>query len=93
MQLSDINECSTRPCQNGGRCEDQVDGFQCRCANGYEGNVCQFSELLYMELQGIPQRSAPMYGNVEISFPGYIVLLEGNLCNFEEQIHDFDRYQ
>ena len=39
--LSDIDECSSNPCQNGGSCTDQVDGFICTCAAGYTGNACE----------------------------------------------------
>ena len=32
----DTNECSSSPCQNGGQCSDQVNGYICNCADGYE---------------------------------------------------------
>ena len=38
---SDINECASSPCQNGGQCRDTVNGFECEnCAAGYEGELC-----------------------------------------------------
>ena len=37
----DINECASSPCQNGGRCNDQVNGFTCDCADGYVGTRCE----------------------------------------------------
>ena len=39
--LIDFDECHSTPCQNGGTCEDQVNGFICLCADGYEGTQCQ----------------------------------------------------
>ena len=39
--LTDDNNCSPSPCQNGGTCEDQVHGFICLCADGYEGTTCE----------------------------------------------------
>jgi hypothetical protein len=45
---ADISECSSNPCQNGGRCTDQVNGYSCTCVAGYNGNRCQNSELLAM---------------------------------------------
>uniref|UniRef100_A0A673ZPH0 Protein eyes shut homolog n=1 Tax=Salmo trutta TaxID=8032 RepID=A0A673ZPH0_SALTR len=36
----DINECSSRPCQNGGICQDQVNRFHCNCPAGYFGTLC-----------------------------------------------------
>lgn len=34
---SDINECDSAPCQNGGLCRDRVGGFQCQCKPGFVG--------------------------------------------------------
>ena len=48
---SDINECISKPCRNGGTCTDKLDGYDCTCANGYAGSACQTSELCeYMRL-------------------------------------------
>ena len=40
LKLPDINECSSSPCQNGGNCTDQVNGYECNCTTGYEGTNC-----------------------------------------------------
>ncbi|KAA0719812.1 Protein crumbs -like protein 2 [Triplophysa tibetana] len=37
----DINECASKPCQNGGSCEDLVNGFMCLCADGFTGVQCE----------------------------------------------------
>ena len=37
----DIDECATIPCQNGGSCTDQVNGYTCNCVDGYYGNDCE----------------------------------------------------
>ena len=34
-------------CQNGGKCEDQVGGFKCKCAAGYEGTLCDGGKDFY----------------------------------------------
>ena len=39
--FSDINECSSNPCKNGGTCFDQVNSFRCVCQAGYAGKTCQ----------------------------------------------------
>ena len=39
--LTDFDECHSTPCQNGGTCEDQVNGFICLCDDGYEGSQCE----------------------------------------------------
>ncbi|XP_071622275.1 protein crumbs homolog 2 isoform X4 [Heliangelus exortis] len=38
--LTDIDECESQPCQNGGLCVDLVDGFLCHCLPGYSGVEC-----------------------------------------------------
>ena len=40
--LSDINECASSPCQNGGVCNNLVNQYSCDCAGtGYSGIHCQ----------------------------------------------------
>ncbi|XP_046746481.1 cubilin-like [Diprion similis] len=34
------DECARNPCQNGGTCEDLIDGYKCRCTEGWEGSQC-----------------------------------------------------
>jgi Notch-like protein len=38
---SDVDECDSNPCENGGRCLDQVNRFQCECLAGYVGEQCE----------------------------------------------------
>ena len=38
---TDTDECASGPCQNGGTCQDGVNGYACQCAPGYEGDHCQ----------------------------------------------------
>ena len=38
---SEIVECASDPCQNGGTCFEGVDGYLCQCADGYEGIHCE----------------------------------------------------
>ena len=39
--LSDINECDTDPCENGGTCANTMGSFTCTCAAGYDGDTCE----------------------------------------------------
>lgn len=32
-----IDECESEPCQNGGACEDAVNGYACTCSAGFLG--------------------------------------------------------
>ena len=37
----DINECSSRPCMNGGTCIDKLNGFLCLCESSDTGDRYQ----------------------------------------------------
>ena len=37
---SEINECLSNPCQNGGTCIDQQNGFLCTCTDQWQGSTC-----------------------------------------------------
>src|SRR4051812_11985156 len=37
---TDINECASLPCQNGGTCTDGVNSFTCTCTAGFQGLLC-----------------------------------------------------
>ena len=49
-QLTDIDDCSSNPCQNGGTCIDGVNMYTCNCGVGYNGDhcdTCKFSVIFY----------------------------------------------
>nr|CAB3238232.1 Delta-like protein precursor [Phallusia mammillata] len=35
-----LRMCNTRPCANGGQCENLPGGFKCKCTKGYTGRDC-----------------------------------------------------
>lgn len=37
----DINKCLSKPCLNGGTCNDLNNGFRCNCTEHYMGTYCQ----------------------------------------------------
>ena len=43
--LTDIDECSSNPCENGGTCNDAVDMYTCDCDAGYNGDNCETSKF------------------------------------------------
>ena len=42
---SDIDECASNTCDNGGTCVDLVNGHRCQCVDGYTGEQCKAGEL------------------------------------------------
>ena len=40
-QDSDMDECESDPCQNEATCNDGPDGYNCSCADGFEGEHCE----------------------------------------------------
>ena len=42
---SDVDECASFPCENGGMCIDEIDFFTCNCNAGFTGGQCETSEL------------------------------------------------
>jgi hypothetical protein len=38
---TEVRECQSQPCVNGGTCVDQINGFACVCAAGWSGGLCQ----------------------------------------------------
>lgn len=37
---TNINECASNPCANGGICTDMVNGYKCDCPRGYFDARC-----------------------------------------------------
>ena len=47
LLLSDINECDNNTCMNGATCVDGINGYNCTCAVGYSGDMCDTGRLKY----------------------------------------------
>ena len=39
--FTELDGCAGSPCENGGTCEDTVDGHNCTCDSGYIGEYCE----------------------------------------------------
>lgn len=38
--FSDVDECQSNPCVNGGNCTNKRGGFDCSCPSGFTGKTC-----------------------------------------------------
>lgn len=48
--FTDINDCESNPCKNGGTCIDGVNSYKCICSDGWEGAFCETSESVVLAL-------------------------------------------
>eukprot|EP00494_Astrolonche_serrata_P022500 UN22757 len=42
---TDNNDCEVDSCLNSGTCIDTVNGYSCECADGWDGDICEISNL------------------------------------------------
>ena len=47
----DNNECESNPCQDGGTCQEEVNGYKCDCPLGLTGDVCETGRITNEVLQ------------------------------------------
>ena len=45
IDVVDIDDCKSNPCENGGACTDGVNNYTCKCTPGYTGDNCKTSML------------------------------------------------
>ena len=38
--FTEIDECEALPCQNGGTCVEEVEGYTCQCTDQFFGENC-----------------------------------------------------
>lgn len=43
--FTDIDECDSEPCANGGTCYDFENRYQCQCVEGYDGDQCEIGKI------------------------------------------------
>lgn len=48
--ISDIDECASAPCQNGGTCVDLINGFRCSCPPTWKGELCQLGNYEHIHI-------------------------------------------
>ena len=60
--ISEVDECSSNPCVNGGTCTDQLNRYTCTCESGFTGNNCETGIYANSSLS----RFSPRWKNTQI---------------------------
>ena len=64
--IADINECMSRPCKNGGRCNNLVGRYSCTCQKKYTGSHCETCKYQHCY----------SYVDIDIQFHNVFVILD-----------------
>ena len=81
--LTEVDECESQPCQNGGDCTDKLGLFECNCTAGYEGVQCEtgwFSQLFFFFFQILSSKE--MGGTTVSFFYRAVILFKQNVIIF-----------
>jgi hypothetical protein len=98
---TNINDCISQPCKNGGRCIDGADSFECICPSSWSGDTCEDSNILdpgmYMTLVGVVGSIGLVF--VLYTLPTWVrrkrarVAINDDLLVFERWMHDEHMYR
>ena len=46
--ITDIDECASSPCENGGTCTQGINLYNCSCEPGYTGQQCETGKCIHV---------------------------------------------
>ena len=41
LLFAEIKECDSPPCAHGATCNDELNGYECKCVAGFQGRNCE----------------------------------------------------
>ena len=69
LHISLINDCKDSPCQNGGICEDEINGYTCTCLPGYYGDKCQNNVIGCMDIEACNYNEIATHDDGSCKYP------------------------
>ncbi|KAK2165643.1 hypothetical protein LSH36_47g02029 [Paralvinella palmiformis] len=79
------NDCSVNPCKNGGTCIDGIRTFQCRCATGFTGPVCERQCSSEADIAFL----VDMSGSIEVEQHGEVInFIKGLAKQLQRELSD-----
>ena len=64
--VTEIDDCLSIPCQNGGKCTDGVLSYQCNCPDGFTGTICETGRKHEHQMQsGVKVNSRPYFVDID----------------------------
>ena len=86
--FSDVDECSSAPCQNSGSCTVGVDRYTCQCVAGQTGVNCEVCKIQVLPLS--PNLTSgvkwPLFLKMHILLDTKILLCHNNCQSGEEML-------
>ena len=83
--VSDIDECASNPCQNGGVCIDQINQYICICQAGWRGAFCNIGKYRQVGSR-VSREWASKRTDSQINMIKYIVFITRDLTTMTSDI-------
>ncbi|XP_035660370.1 coagulation factor VII-like [Branchiostoma floridae] len=84
-ECTDIDDCASTPCLNGGVCTDQHNSYSCSCAAGWQGDNCEISISLQVNCASTPCQHGGVCTDVADSYTCTCTAgWEGNECEVDK---------
>lgn len=68
---TDVNECQSAPCRNGGICRDLINSYRCDCPIGYTGTNCEGKKLFFSSIKSCIYTYMSMHKKKNYQFARY----------------------
>lgn len=88
--ISEIDECASAPCHNGGNCTDLLASYTCTCTEEYDGPQCDILKQITCENKPCRAGSSCIDGFSKLmnftNSPNFSKSTKNMLCIWDEHI-------